>query len=307
MEGYDTVALSFAVNAPDTQPGASLRLVLGDRGDLAMALGDARTLRKLPSGGTLRTGVGGRGVVEVSSKYQDESAYDPTTWGHAVRSLRSAFEEATAYVAAPDPFEAGRIVRVDAVRDFDGGHGWPQLATSLVGAVGYPRARSRLFRDRDRGNSLSLAVGNTGWRSGIYDKHAESMGRAPQGRLRYEYRQGREWCQKLGVSLESPGGTHERAKRLFAECRFGATVSGMYDVLAKVLEASGLSSSEQLRMMGWLYAESAGVVIAQSSRTAAKYRRLARDLGLVVGDVPAGDATACLDYDAGRMVTSIAA
>lgn len=305
LTGYDTAALSFKIAGPDTAPGALVNAVVSERG-LEAALSDAKTLRRLPGGGTLRTGVGGYGVVEISSKYGDEGAFEPAGWDRTVHSLRSAYAEAAGYVAPLDTFEHGRIVRLDVVRDFDGGECWPQLATALVGAVGYPRARSRLFRDRDRGNSLSLTVGNSAWRAGVYDKHAESVGHAPAGRLRYEYRQGRRWSEKVGATWKGPGDSDARAKVIFAECRFGARVTGMQDVLTRLLADSGLSSSEQLRMLGWLYAESAGVVVHQSSRTAAKYRAIARRLGLVVGEIADGPVVS-LDYDRGRVVTSLAA
>jgi len=270
-------------------------------------LRNVRTLRKLPGGGTLRSGVGGRAVVEFSAKYGREDNVKHQSWEEVVAHVEATCLEASDYVELDGHWSAGRFVRVDATRDFDGGRRWPVIAPALERAVYLPRARSRLFRDRQRNNSLMLAVGHSGFRAAIYDKHGESLGVAPEGRLRYEARNGRKWCDSLQASLSSPGAIPHRAEWLFREARFGSKIGGVYDVLTDLLDAQGLSTSERLRLLGWLFAEAHGVDIGESPNTTRKYRKLARQVGVVVSEEDRATVSARLDWDEGRMIAEVAA
>jgi len=300
----DTVAFSFPVRRPDSGEGASALVDLHADGE---RMTNVRTLRKLPSGGTLRSGVGGHAVVEVSAKYGVENNVRALPWVEAVANIEAAALEASTYVEPVTRWEDGHFVRVDTCRDFDGGHAWPHMAAALERAVYLPRARSRLFRDRARGNSLTLAVGHSGFRAAIYDKHRESMGAAPEGRLRYEVRNGRKWCQRLGVDLASPGVLDARAEWLFRESRFGAEVRGMTDVCQALLDNSGLSTREKVMMLGLLTAEAYGQDFGEHRNTTRKYRKLARDLGLTAFRAGEAEVIARLDWQTARVHVAVAA
>jgi len=301
-EGFDTVAASFKVPCPDMGEGASVQARIG------VGLEQVRTLRKLPGGGTLRSGVGGTAVVEVSARYGRSDNVVPLSWSDSVASVRAAYEDAGSYVSPLGSFDDVRFVRVDAVRDFDGGQGWPFLAAALEPQLGFPRARSRMFRDRARSGSLTLAIGNGGWRAAVYDKHAEWLGKAPEGRLRYEYRQGSHWCRSLEVSARSPGLSVARARSLFTDCRFSCRVTGVDKVLEEVLASSGLRSTEAYRLLGFVIAESRGVTLPQSRTTLVKYRKLAADVGITPARLGSDvEIAASLDWEAGRMVMEVAA
>jgi len=301
--GFDTVAFSFPVYAPDRGEGVMVNGLYGE----GTSLRDVRTIRKLPSGGTLRSGVGGRAAVEFSAKYGREDNVVHLSWDEVVANVEATCLEASDFVEVDGHWSSGRFVRVDATRDFDGGTRWPVIAPALERAVYLPRARSRLFRDRQRNNSLMLAVGHSGFRAAIYDKHGESLGVAPVGRLRYEARNGRKWCDSLGASLHDPGAIPLRAEWLFREARFGSKVGGVFDVLTDLLDAEGLSTSEKLRLLGWLFAEAHGADIRESATTTRKYRALARRLGIVVSEEDRATVSARLDWDEGRLIAEVAA
>lgn len=300
--GVDTVAYSYEIRGIDDAPGDVTELV--DR-----QTGARRTLRRLDGGGTLRTGVGDRAVVEASiPKRLHGHNVHPVSWAEAADELRSMWTEAREYVRPLTAFGDGRVVRIDAVRDFAGVHGFQHFAGSLEQAVKAPRVRSRLYRDRARRGSLTLALGNSQWRAALYDKFAESMREEARGQIRYEARLGRRWAERAGVSLVSEGSLLELARERFTTCGFGRTVGGMQEVLGKVLEASGLSKRERASFLGVLWAEAWGCESDVASRnTVGKYRRIARDLGLALRREDAPAVSARLDYESGRLQVEVAA
>ncbi|MCA1726980.1 MAG: hypothetical protein LC722_04835 [Actinobacteria bacterium] len=301
----DTIAVSFEVGEPDSGPGVMMHSSIGESGGLE----DVRTLRKLPGGGTLSSGVGGRAKVEASApKYLSGGNAEGVGFEAAIGVARAMWEEAGQYVRPVRSWEESRVCRVDVVRDFTGVRGFEYLVHGLQPHLRAPRAKGRLFWDRARGG-LTLGVGNTRFRAYLYDKGAETGERQDQGRVRFELSLRSKRVREAAVSLQSEGELAEVCRRVFTTTGFGARVSGMGRVLGDVLEAAGLSTSEKYRLLGFMWARTFGAELHESSATRAKYNRLCRDLGVTLakGDVGAPETFAALDYDGASMALEVVA
>ena len=89
----------------------------------------------------------------------------------------------------------------------------------------------------------------------------------------------------------------------------GSTVAGGQSLVVKV-QAAGLTPAQGRAFLGWLVESAFGVSSDVSPTTAAKYRRLARRLGVTVSQDVFGGALAVtgrLELEAGAEVLEVAA
>lgn len=213
--------------------------------------------------------------------------------------------------------ELARVVRLDTVRDFDDVMSTPYLLDGLSNVQVKGRAKSRRFADGDRNRAQTLTVGPMkAWAATLYDKHEETMGKAPPGRLRFEARLrkdvlGSQWAKAHGGNVvQLVDVTEEKMQTLrrgmFERVGFDREVTAM-GRLVEVVNRAELSPEERRNLWAFLTLGPAGGDLGFSRPTERKYRRMAEDLGVVLADWKAPDVTIALDYDRGREVTRVAA
>ena len=206
-----------------------------------------------------------------------------------------------------------RVPRVDIVRDFDG----IETPALLIAGLGQSRqpGRSQVLRQSDHGRAESLTVTmKTSWTATAYDKHRESRGLAPAGRVRFEARlktrrlQG-VWATRHGGPVQVVADMTEEkmekmARSTFDAVGFGATVMSREEVARRVA-TSGLSGQEQVALVGHLVYQAAGLGSPLSEGSERKYEKIARELGVRLHP-DALQAGMRLDWDTGRAVLDVA-
>jgi hypothetical protein len=147
----------------------------------------------------------------------------------------------------------------------------------------------------------------------LYDKTQEHPG-APDGMLRWECECHSDWLERIAGILIVNDLSDEKVAILAADrwewSAIGREVSATDRVVEKVLR-SDLSPAEQRGFLGHCLLESCGVYAPIGKATAAAYRRLQRELNVVLdartfeGGGGAG-FVGQLDYEAGREVLRVA-
>jgi hypothetical protein len=215
-------------------------------------------------------------------------------------------------------FELARIVRMDPVRDFDN---VSQIGPLLDGLAGVPgrdkRHKVRRFQDSERNAAESLRVGPKAWGNQLYDKWAETLGKAPKGQLRMEGRLHREqltseWAKGLRAIMRQVGDvTAEKVERtsraLFERSGFDREVAGVAAAAERVFSLEDVRPIEQAMLWAFLTAPGFAASMGKDSRR--KYRLLSEHVGLVVGQVLDAEAPPLmvrLDYDEGTEVLRVA-
>lgn len=292
----DTVAITYRPR--DVDPSKVVRTVR-----------DGQMLREyvaptpLPVGAIL-TGTRAYPRVEVNvPRALCRSNVEPAQWEEALAVLRQAFAEASAFAPACEPFERARLVRVDAVRDFQCGQGWEEHGRELALTAGAPRARVTAESDRDRNDAWTLRVGNREWSATLYDKHRQSGRPEAHGRVRYELRLHKRWLVRNGITLigPEPAGLERLRCERFASVGFARAVLAPPDALSRILELP-LSPSDQSHLWAHVIAERFRVQFPFSAKTARKYRELARTYSL--GGSPLVAVSRRLDYERGELVAA---
>jgi hypothetical protein len=216
--------------------------------------------------------------------------------------------------------EAVAVKRLDLVRDFDGVRSVPSILNGLANVAVKGRTTQRRFADGDRNRAQTLTVGpKAAWRSTLYDKHAETQGLAPEGRVRFEARMRSEvltgqWARECGGVVRHVVDLHESKleqlrRGMFERVGFDREVQPMGNRLAEMVGEAGLKPQEQAMLWTYLTALPHGLALGLSRPSERKYRRLAEDLGLVMtGFATAGPRVSVrLDYFTGTEVCQIAA
>lgn len=205
-----------------------------------------------------------------------------------------------------------RTKRIDAARDFDGVTRPGSLLASLA-TVHRPWSRkNNLFNDGSRNGAQTLSVGGRSSGVNLYDKFAETNGAAPEGTLRWEARARSGWLESIaGIKqlrdVNTTSITHLASNR-WEWSAMGTEVTATDEVVERVMR-SGLSDTEQQRVLGWMLMTAKGKQSSMSRTTAAKYRRVARQLGVVMSADLFDDGNAFvarLDWDSGTEVCRVA-
>ena len=276
--------------------------------------------RKLPGGGFLSTGIGGKAWVEASlPKRIDGENVEALDVSEALDVAHWAYREALGFcepVGGRGRFEESKLVRVDPVRDFDGIGHVPELLNGLAAVPRSSVHKVRRFADAERNAAESLRVGPKAWGAQLYDKHAETKGVAEVGRLRYEGRFHHEqltskWAHKVGAVMRVVGDmSQEKVSALcsasFSRVAFDREVVGRATVAERVFGGNGLSERVQAQL--WVYLTAPGAAGRMHRNTAYKYRELAAQLGVTMAAAESECAEMCvrLDYESGRELVRVA-
>jgi hypothetical protein len=199
-----------------------------------------------------------------------------------------------------------RVKRLDVARDFDGVGDVPALLLGLAGVHRPWSRKNNLYNDATRQGAQTLLVGSKAGSVRLYDKHSETCGRAPEGRLRWEAEARGAWCARYG-SVERLGDVNRTRVEQLARDRWrwsgmGVEVMTREAGVDRVLR-SDLSPATQRSFLGWLLLSSCGVEPTRNKHTAAKYRKLARDLGVSLEPEEVRLRRACrLDWEEGTVI-----
>ncbi len=305
----DTMGVAYPVEAGFETEGSTAKVFgFGTTGE------SWRYKQNLPGGGFVALGMGGKAWVEASlPKRAGDDNVEALPVGEALEVMRAACEEAGEF-CTPDRrrdgyrFEEAKVIRLDPVRDFDGVRHPGALMDGLAGVPRGPREKVRRWSDSERNQAESLRVGPKAWGALLYDKHRETDGRAPQGRLRYEARLHGDqltgaWARELGAIMRCVADVTEdkvRAIRLgaFERVGFEREVSAMTTMSDAVFSCEELSVREQAAL--WAYLTAPGFGSTLHRNTERKYRRMAKLLRVTPG-APEGahEYTVRLDFDSG--------
>jgi hypothetical protein len=239
---------------------------------------------------------------------------------HCVDVLAAALDRAEELVRPACALGEARVKRLDVTRDF---HGVSDVGSLLAGLRAVPRPwvkKTTLHSSRGRNAPETLDVeGGKAGQVRLYDKFTETDGAVPEGTLRWECEARAGWLKRYGDIVRVDDITVERVATL-AENRWGWSgmgheVMGNVEAVARVwaieevpLGPGGslvpFTEAQRNSFLGWLLAASCGRDGTSSKATRAKYRRLARELGIVISpemfDAENGGFTAQLDFDSGR-------
>jgi hypothetical protein len=291
-----------------------------------------RWRRQLPSGGFIGMGVGGMCWAEASlPKFVSESSenIEALDLEAAIAAVTKLHSEAIEFVT-PDTSRGGhdvgaaKIVRLDLVRDFDDVHSMTQLLDGLAGVQQPARCKVKRHADPERARAQTLTVGPLAWHCTLYDKAAETKGRAPDGRLRFEARLHQEQLRSEGAKrhgghvnvVEDLDETKLRSLRKWMFNRVGfdrevvavgrvqQLVFADVDPVTKV-DRNGMTKAQQRTLWAYLTAGQRGVDIGMSRHTKLKYRRLSEQLGITMSPEQLIDEsrfTVALDFDRGTEI-----
>jgi hypothetical protein len=222
-----------------------------------------------------------------------------------VRELCSAsFEEAEDWVHATGGPDTMRLCRLDLARNFTV-PSWPPHAMALAPLLRAPRTLASTHRSGLRQDDFGVGIGNHRWAAYAYDKFLESGLTEARNIVRFEYRMMRLVIRAYDVSFDtSMERLNTLCKAAFLNCGFGARVRSQGLSLALRLREAGLSATEEMTLIGALYAAQVGIANRMSATSSRKYRRLA---SLVGGLASSPDRTrwSRLDYDLGRLMTGL--
>ncbi len=248
------------------------------------------------------------GKVEVNPS----RVVDPEGWGLApVSATRGAVLDgvvAALELLTPLSEEVGsfKVKRLDVARDFQTDHA--EFYVRGLAPVHRPWARRNLVHfDPGRKGAQTLMVGSGAGVVRLYDKEAETGGKAPPGTLRFEAECRSAWCDNYGGITTLDDVTDENvaelAKNRWEWSAMGTDVGAMERVVERAMR-SGMSPRELCSFLGYvtLLANGSGQVVHRN--TATKYRQLAREVGVSISELEPDAARFLgrLDWDQGMEV-----
>lgn len=316
--GLDRISLSFPLAGWERDPTAWSRLSLSNPGTpkAATTLGAS-----LPINDHARVFIGVQevpatgqtwGKVELNpSRVVDPEGVDLCPPDRLRDCVVEAADVASSLLAPAVPdVGAMKVRRLDVARDFVDVER-PAFLVRGLGPVHRPWARRNLVHfDPSKNGAQTLMVGSGAGVVRLYDKDEESGGRAP-GVLRWEVEARRTWCEKYGEISTLDDVTDETVARLGHDrwewSAMATEVQAMEAVVERVMR-SELSFAEQRSLIGYLSMIAAGADVRASRTTHAKYRRIARQVGVALDPETLGGGggfSARLDLDSGRMVCGV--
>lgn len=257
----------------------------------------------------------GQAIAKV--EFNPSRVVDPGGWElSGVEELRPALGlvlgAASELVGLPVEADSMRVARLDVARDFRGVEEVPSLIRAL-GPV--PRAwarRNNVHSDPKSHGAETLFVGSGEGGCRLYDKCRETEGEAPEGTVRDEVEARAAWLSRYGGMRTVGEVTLERVYALMRNrwewSQMGAEVVGGWPVVLRKL--SGMEFRQRAGFLSYLVHQAAGVPCgAVSGHTLAKYRRLQRELGIVIdGSMIQGGSGVVrrLDFESGTEVVRVA-
>jgi hypothetical protein len=262
------------------------------------------------------SGIPGRpgewGKVEFNpSRMADPSGHGLATVQEAHDGLEEALRLARQVVAWDAATSEMRVKRIDVARDFHDVER-PEFVVRGLGPIRRPWARRNLVHfDPSRNGAQTLMVGSGSGVCRLYDKYEETEGAVPEGTLRWECEARDSWATRYGGIKRMGDVTDETVDRLAMDrwewSAMGHEISADERVVEQVMR-SGLTYAEQRSFLGHLMMLRAGVNAPASKESMAKWNRLTRSLGIVLGSDGLGEGgfSARLDWDSGTEVVRCA-
>lgn len=236
---------------------------------------------------------------------------DPEGWGLApVGAVRDALHQAcdaALEVLRPGcQLEEMRVKRLDVARDFSTDHG--EFYLRGLAPVHRPYARQNMVHyDTERKGAQTLMVGSGAGMVRLYDKAAETEGRAPAGTLRWEAECRSAWSSKYG-GIESVQDVNEENVQRLAQNRWEWSAMGTdVGAIERVVERarrSDMSAQQLCSFLGYVTLLANGGGHHVHRNTARKYRVMSRELGVSIGELEAHSAEFLghLDFATGQEV-----
>ncbi|GAC1327779.1 MAG: hypothetical protein NVSMB17_02280 [Candidatus Dormibacteria bacterium] len=264
-------------------------------------------------GATEIPGTGWLGKLEFNpSRHGDPLGHELRPLEHALSALVDVWGAAQELVAPTCLLADARVKRLDIARDFSGVEE-PSFYVRGLSPMKRPYARRQfMYNDPQRGNAETLYVGSKVGGVRLYDKSQENP-QAPVGTLRWEVECRSDWLERIAGIRVVDDLSDDKVAMMAADrwewSAMGREVSATDRVVEKVLR-SDLSPARQRGFLGHCMMESRGVSAPMGKATAAAYRRLQRDLNVVLepgmfeGGAGAG-FVGRLDYVSGHEVVTV--
>jgi hypothetical protein len=236
---------------------------------------------------------------------------DPDGWTlHGHEAIAPALELASVLVeqaCSPSaPTAEWNVRRIDVARDFADVDDVAGLLDALA-AVHRPYAKVAARHAAPGHGTQTLSVGSKAGKVRVYDKHAETEGKAAPGTLRWETEARTDWLASYGgidkVGTITPGALQTLANNRWEWSAMGIEVQTRQALMAKVVAYEAFTDREGAMFVGWLMMRGAGFDTVTGSAALSKFRRAERVLGVTAADVASlGSATVRLDWDSGRLM-----
>jgi hypothetical protein len=314
LVGLDRVSLSFPVTDYERDQDSWSRVAVSNPG----GRGQVKTWSTTERVGEATVFVGVADIAAVGQlrgkvEFNPSRVVDPEGWGLALpaelgEALGEVLPTVRQYVRPASDVADWAVRRVDVARDFRD-VSEPGNKVRALAPLPRPWARRNLVHsDPSKHGAQTLMVGSGAGVVRLYDKCAETQGRAPEGVLRWEAECRSDWAAKYG-GLRVVADVTDVSCRALAEDRWrwsgiGAEVGAMSRVYSLV-RSSGLSVREQNGFLMYLWGQAAGDMAYSGKEAMAKYRRIQRQLGLVIEPASLGMSEGIvsrLDWETGREV-----
>lgn len=313
ISGIDRISVSFPIEDFDRHAESWNQVTMRMKGtpNESMTYGISLSMGKdLPS-----VYVGVSDVLAAKApwgkvEFNPARVLDPPGWKLApVDTVRATVVDAVARAldmldpAVVDVDEMN-VKRLDVARDFETEHG--EFYVRGLAPVHRPWARRNLVHfDPNRKGAQTLMVGSGAGVVRLYDKAAETDGKAPAGTLRWEAECRTEWVTKYGDIKTVRDVTEDRVTQLASNrwewSAMGTDVGAMERVVERA-QRSGMSQRELLSFLGYvtLLANGSGQVAHRN--TATKYRKMSKELGVSISDLEDSSAQFLgrLDWESGK-------
>lgn len=317
--GLDRLSLSFAVDSFEPDPRAwdmrQERFVYGEESSVLLS---ARV--KICEGVMAFVGVKTFGASGARAKVEFNPARVSDPDGVSLASVEETLGASAAALAAardlvlpesPGDLASFMVKRVDVARDFSDVLNPSGLIRGLAPIRRKYAKKNLVHADPARNGAQTLLVGNGTGATRLYDKCAESVGKAAPGTLRWEAECRTGWAWRYG-GIASLADLSDNAVLRLAADRWEwsgmsvevSSVAGVVDVLAR----SELTEREQCMFLGWLVGRSSAHGYRPSAPTERKFHRLQRQLGLSIGPESLQGVTVSsrLDWESGTEVCCVA-
>jgi hypothetical protein len=292
---------------------------VSDEGELLEDREVTNCRQKLPGGGFVGFSTAHDVAwIEASAKRCGGQNVEALSVTYCKEQMREAMREAQTFVdVGPGTvFDDAKVLRLDAVRDFDEVSAMTELLNGLAAVPRRKLLKVRRWQDAMSNHAESLRVGPGAWAANAYDKHAETKGEAAPGRLRTEFRMRHEQLTNVRARKEGyvmrqvRDVTDEKVQALtrsmFGHVAFDREVVGKAGMAEKVQGCEWLKPQERAQL--WCYLTMPGYVASMSAPTARKYRDFAAQLGVTMAaaEEEMAEAFVRLDFDKGTEVRRVA-
>lgn len=207
--------------------------------------------------------------------------------------------------------EEANLKRLDTCRDFRNVEHPSFLIGGLIGVHRNYARQARVFYDPNRNGAQTLVVGGKRNQVRLYNKDEETGGEAA-GVVRWEGLNREDWLEEHGAMSKAGDVTDERIEQIgrdrFEWSGMGMRVVSSAQMVTEQIGTLDLSPAKKRHVLGYLLESAYGLPTKMSRTTAAEYRRIVREAGVVMaldGLEETERYSVHLDLDQGREVVSV--